>query len=577
MSEGDGELQRQELIAALQRLEKAKPDKIGLAGDLLSTGVGVGAGTALSGSIAAALGATTILGSSTLGGALGGIFLASTPVGWVVGAGLAGGALAYGATRLVRSGATADQDKKSLKARLAERLRGKNAKHEPVADGVPVEQFIIEDGDSYYAFVGKLREAVERKELDPERAERLLAVVTNGELELQAAMDLLNPADSSQADKNSEESLGHWFALDTYTDLLRSAVSSDIDPELDQLETYLKEHVPTVWLLGKTGAGKSSLIAEVTGQSDVEIGNGFEPCTAGITQYQFPKTQPIMQFLDTQGLGEAGYVADSDIAEATGKAHAIVVVMKVDEPEQSSVLDTLAKLDKHYRERVLVVYTASQSVSNTLETDKAIKLLNRKIVKTLGVEPPYVSVDFIAQSNTDNLRDLLADLMPSAESFLRKTIASTHEEGVYLNQKTKIVWHSGAAASADFVPGVGLVLVPTIQLKMLYQLAEAYGVEWGKREAMEFLGCLGAGFSVSYGSKMLVTQLGRLIPVWGQTIGQATAVALSFGLTYALGRGACYYMYQKRNGHEVDSSMLKSLYEQALERKNLGLVSEQKP
>lgn len=563
--------QREQLVAALRRLEKARPDKIGLAGDLISTTLGAAGGAAASGALAGAAGATTILGSSTLGGALGGIFVASTPIGWVVGASLAGGALAYGATRLIRNGEAADQTRKSLLERLKSKVGRGTEAHESVADEVPVEQYDIKDKKAYYDFIGRLREAVETEQITPERAERLMAAVTNGTMPTEEALALIAPEQTGDSVKKA--GFGQWLTLNTYRDLLKNAVTSEQDPGLDQLGEYLREHVPAVWLLGKTGAGKSSMVAEITGQSDVEIGNGFEPCTGSLVRYQYPQSQPIMVFLDTRGLGEVDYIADQDIQVASGQAHAIVVVAKVDDPEQSVIRESLSKLDKASRERVLFVYTLSQGLDDEREVARAVKHQHDAFTQSLKFEFPYVVVDFPTGKNVDQLREQLAQLMPTAEIFLRSSVASDHESQVFINQRERILWHSGAAASADIVPGVGLVAVPAVQVKMLYQLSEAYGLNWGKKEVLEFLGSLGASFSVSYGSRILVTELGRLIPVWGQTIGQATAMTLSFGLTYALGRGACYYMYQKRLGREVDPKELKAVYEQALKRENLGLQS----
>lgn len=573
MPDQSGDTERQELVAALRRLEEARPDKIGLAGDLVNTGFGVAGGVAASGAIAAAAGTTTILGSRTLVGSLGGVFLASTPVGWVIGAGLAGGALAYGATRMIRSGESADQTRQTLLQRLKARLSREAKAELLVAEDVPVRQFEIEDKDSYYAFVAVLRRSVESGNIETERAKRLMAAVTSGDLSVVEATELLGPREP-QEDKVSN-GFGQWLTLDTYRKLLEQALSSDADVNLDKLEDYLQEHVPCVWLLGKTGAGKSSLVAEITGQSSVEIGNGFEPCTGELTRYQFPAEQPIIEFLDTRGLGETGYVADADVQEASGHAHAIILVMKVDDPEQASVMDVLTRLNKASRKRLIAVYTASHGGLDPAEAERAVAHLHKTLTKKMRRDVPHVFVDFPSQTNVDRLRELLADLMPSAEIFLRQTVASTHEEQIYLAQRTRILWHAGAAASADFVPGVGLIAVPTIQLKMLYQLAEAYNLTWGKQEVMEFLGCLGAGFSLAYGTRALLTQLGRLIPVWGQTIGQATAVTLSFGITFALGRGACYYMYQKRNGADVDQEQLKQVYERALRRENLGVQTNE--
>ncbi|WP_162300016.1 YcjF family protein [Kineobactrum sediminis] len=568
--------ERRELVAALRRLEEARPDKIGLAGDLVNTELGVAGDVAASGTTATATGMTTILGSSTLAGDFAGVFVATTPDGWVIGARLPGSALAYGATCMIRNGESADQTRPTLLQRLKARLGRGNEDDLAVAEDVPIQQFEIQYKDAYYVFVAALRKSVEGCDIDPERAERLMSAVTSGDLPVQEAMNLLGPGTVEEdKDEKGEKRFGQWLTLDTYRNLLDQAINSEADVNLEKLEDYLQEHVPRVWLLGKTGAGKSSLVAEITGQSSVEIGNGFEPCTGGLTRYQFPAEQPIIEFLDTRGLDETGYVADADVVEASSQAHAIIVVMKVDDPEQSSVMDVLTRLDKASRKHLIAVYTASHAGLDPAEAERAVAHLHTALTQKMKQPVPHVFVDFPSRANVDKLRELLAELMPSAEIFLRQTVVATHEEQIYLAQRTRILWHAGAAASADFVPGVGLIAVPSIQLKMLYQLAEAYGLTWGKQEVMEFLGSLGAGFTLAYGTRALVTQLGRLIPVWGQTVGQATAVSLSFGLTFALGRGACYYMYQKRNGAEVDREELKQVYERALRRENLGVETNE--
>ena len=60
-----------------------------------------------------------------------------------------------------------------------------------------------------------------------------------------------------------------------------------------------------VWLLGKTGAGKTAIIAALTGDPRAEVGQGFEPCTRTAAFYDVPREAPLLRFLDTRGLGEA--------------------------------------------------------------------------------------------------------------------------------------------------------------------------------------------------------------------------------------------------------------------------------
>ncbi|HRG46206.1 MAG TPA: hypothetical protein PLG41_08400 [Leptospiraceae bacterium] len=93
---------------ALLKIKESGRDKIGLFGEALGLGIGTAGGAAVAGTVATVAGASTLLGSTTLGSVLGGIFVTSTPVGWVVGAAAAGGALSYAAIKLIKSGNKSD-------------------------------------------------------------------------------------------------------------------------------------------------------------------------------------------------------------------------------------------------------------------------------------------------------------------------------------------------------------------------------------------------------------------------------------------------------------------------------------
>src|SRR3954470_12675873 len=81
---------------------------------------------------------------------------------------------------------------------------------------------------------------------------------------------------------------------------------------------------PVVWLLGKTGAGKTAIIAALTGDPRAEVGQGFEPCTRTAAFYDVPREVPLLRFLDTRGLGEADYDPLKDIAWSEEQSHLVL-------------------------------------------------------------------------------------------------------------------------------------------------------------------------------------------------------------------------------------------------------------
>ena len=100
--------------------------------------------------------------------------------------------------------------------------------------------------------------------------------------------------------------------IKNYWQVLRDAVltprvsSAKVDAQLRQSNLSLK--VPVFWLLGKAQSGKTSIVHAITGSTKAEIGNGFQPCTRTASLYAFPDDATcLLRFLDTRGLGEAGY------------------------------------------------------------------------------------------------------------------------------------------------------------------------------------------------------------------------------------------------------------------------------
>ncbi|MFO7812551.1 MAG: GTPase [Pelovirga sp.] len=327
-------------------------------------------------------------------------------------------------------------------------------------------------------------------------------------------------------------------------------------------------HLPTLWLLGKTGAGKSSLIQVITGRSDVEIGNGFSPCTRNSRSYDFPPEKALLRFLDTRGLAEADYHADEDIAACAQATSALIVVMKAEEPEQSAVIKALAEIRKSgVINHLLLVHTGAMHLDDALQRRQAISHNQHQVESVWKQSVKSVAVDFgFADEESvgvEELRAALAAFLPIVALMCTRENHATAEESRFAPLHNDILWYAAASGGTDAVPLVGLGTVPMIQAKMLHHLAGQYGILWDKKALADFVTALGAGFGVQYLSKLGIRQLTKLIPVYGQTVGSATAVVVSFCSTYAIGRTACKYLYHKNKGEAVSEQELKRLYQQA--------------
>lgn len=110
----------------LKILEKKGRDGFGQLGDVMIAALGVAGGALSAGAVAGAAGVTSVAGLTTAASWIGFTAVAATPVGWIAGCAVAGGAAAYGISRIIRNGAKQDERRK----RMAEDIRKKIAEYD---------------------------------------------------------------------------------------------------------------------------------------------------------------------------------------------------------------------------------------------------------------------------------------------------------------------------------------------------------------------------------------------------------------------------------------------------------------
>lgn len=347
-----------------------------------------------------------------------------------------------------------------------------------------------------------------------------------------------------------------------------NSINPDENKEIEKASEQWRERLPTLWLLGKTGAGKSSLIQLFTKDTAIEIGNGFSPCTSTAEQYDYPLEKPLIRFLDTRGLSEENYDPSEDIKSFEKSSHALLIVMKVEESEQSDLVNAIKQIRQTGKiKHLLIVHTDVFSVAEK-ERNQAIYHNQHQIEEAWGEKINSVNVDLtVNHVEPFGINDLTAEvlkILPSLQTIIDDENYSIGEEKNFNLLRKEIIWYSASAGASDILPGVGIVSVPAIQGKMLHSLANQYGVHWDKRTFMEFIGILGTSFVIKYSAKFIIREAVKFIPIYGQTVGAGAAAVISSASTYAIGRVACKYLYHKSKGETVSTSELQNLYKDAL-------------
>ncbi|SDY63603.1 YcjF family protein [Nitrosomonas sp. Nm58] len=374
-----------------------------------------------------------------------------------------------------------------------------------------------------------------------------------------------------------------------------------LDPKVDEatLEASLREArkkmpLPVLWLLGKTQAGKTSIIRALTGNEAAEIGNGFQPCTRYSRFYDCPGDMPVVRFLDTRGLGEVAYDPNDDVHYCESQAHLLLAVMKVADMHQEPVFEVLRTVRQRHPEwPLLMVQTGlhelypadskhilpwpygDEPLPNTLPVELRRALLAQRAAaeKLPGATPVrWVAVDLTVPEDGFEPPNYGLEALWQAIEFMlplglqhqltsEKEVRDLYERTAHQH----IVGYSLTAAGVGALPVVDLVAVSTVQAKLLHGLAVLYGQRWDKRAITEFLALVGVGIASSYLARMVGRAVTKVIPVLGQTIGAAWGASASGATTYALGKAAVYFFTRRKEGLNVDPDTLRRIYVEALE------------
>ena len=339
---------------------------------------------------------------------------------------------------------------------------------------------------------------------------------------------------------------------------------------------------PVVWLLGKTGAGKTAIIAALTGDPRALVGEGFEPCTRTADFYDVPAEAPLLRFLDTRGVGEPSYDPAKDIAWCEEQSHLVIVAMQVADPVQDTVLTALQQVRRRHPDWPIVVaqtglhrlyprgmshpqpypFSGDSRDETNPELPHALRqalAYQRRLFNGLPPPPPrFVPVDFTAPEDGFVPQDyglemfwhVLQEVGPAALVALHVARADVDSDAIRAKARPLIYSYGAAAAGAGAVPVpiVGVSGLAGILAITLRALAGRYGVTWTPSTFAQFSGAVGGGALIWWALRYGLREALKLVPVVGTIAAGALNAAAAFGLTVGVGEAACVWLAYRRRG-----------------------------
>ena len=322
-----------------------------------------------------------------------------------------------------------------------------------------------------------------------------------------------------------------------------------------------------IMVMGKTGAGKSTLINNVFSRNLAQTGVG-KPVTQSIRKYEiedFP-----LAIYDTPGLELGG---ENSIEELLKEAKEVLskgamrgisetihcIWYCVSTPshrfEEAEVEFIKKFLDEAnvFCVPVIIVLTQSSSKKDAKALLSEIEKENLGVVQIVPVLAADVDIDdeFVVKAyGMDTLIDIVNNVIPEA---LRNTLAAVQKANLKMKKRkaNAIVAASAAAAAATGAIPIpftdAAVLVPE-QIGMIASITAVFGIPVEKATVTALLSATIGTVGTTVMGKTVVSGLLKMIPGVGTVAGGVISASVAAALTAALGEAYIAIMMMVSRG-----------------------------
>ncbi|HEY0512204.1 MAG TPA: GTPase [Thermoanaerobaculia bacterium] len=352
-------------------------------------------------------------------------------------------------------------------------------------------------------------------------------------------------------------------------------------------ELLMDARPPKLMILGRRGAGKSSLINAIFGEPMAAVGSVLSE-TGRPTWYSYAGPRGEMKILDTRGLGDltrpeaANFQdaleeirsvlvdewpdailflckakdVDSHIAQDLANVEAVRAFIAARHRYQAPVVAVVTQVDELDPKRVEPPYenatkrrnieTAVRALQEAL-TERGIALARVIPVSTYAEYeegPGGVRRVYDNYWNLAGLVDYLVEVLPRSAQIQMARLAQLRAVQRKLARKmTAAAAAVAGGVAATPIPVADILPITALQIGLITGIAYVSGREMSKRTAREFLAALGANVGAAFALREGARALGKLVfPGVGSAVSAGVAVAGTWGL----GEAAIAYFIEKR-------------------------------
>ena len=375
------------------------------------------------------------------------------------------------------------------------------------------------------------------------------------------------------------------------------------DKDLKKLMDDIDSHrPPRIFLIGRTGVGKSSLINAICGAYVATVSD-TESCTGTTNTYTcMDGDRVLMEILDTRGIAESeslnseisaeemlisqisefspdivimmlncthrdDIISDVDFLKKVARNYKatnamrlpiVVVVNKCDEmaptrfkePEHypQKKVDKIQEVVQNYKK---IIVKNGLKIDNIVpvaslidwQTSDGMEVGSEEIPFLPDVDRDGLEIAFDGRYNIEELIDILEEAILDSEAKMGLRMATRLTDVVnrLANHLTSIFSVISATVAVTPIPTSDIYILVIIQTILVGLIASLSGRELSLDSAKEFIFSIGGIGSVGYGFRLLAQQSSKLLNVFLPGAGSAVSSTLAYAGTFAIGKAAIVY------------------------------------